>query len=229
MELFGSNKLSLAQILDPAIRLAEDGYPVGEITGNQWTSSERLLQTASPNGGEMLLPSGRAPQAGDVMRMPFLAQTMRDLAANGKQGFYNGRIGEEIVKVLTQLGGYMTMQDLQEHTSTQVTPISINYRGVDIFECPPNGQGITALLALNILEGFDVSKLEHNSTEHLHLVIESLRLAFADTRFYVSDPAFVPIPVEGMLDKSYAAERRRLISMNAAIPKIVCASTLLLR
>lgn len=220
MELFGSKRLRLSQILEPAIRLAEDGYPVGQIIGNDWARSERLIQTASPNGGEMLL-NGRAPREGEIMRMPYLAQTFRELATSGKDGFYNGRIGEEIVKVVRQMGGIMSMEDLRVHKSTRDSVISTNYRGVDIFEMPPNGQGITALLALNILEGFDLSSLKHNSAQHLHYVIESLRLAFSDTRYFVADPAFVPIPVHGMLEKGYANERRKLINPNVAIPNIV--------
>lgn len=212
--------MTLSEILEPAIRLAEDGYPVGQITAHAWEKSERLIQTASPNGGEMLL-DGKAPREGEIMKMPYLAQTFRELASGGKEAFYNGRIGQEIVKVITELGGVMTMDDLNAHKTTQDAVISTNYRGVDIYEMPPNGQGITALLALNILEGFDVSSLEHNSAQHLHYVIESLRLAFADARFYVADPAFVSIPVEGLLDKKYADERRKLISPNLAIPYVV--------
>lgn len=193
---------------------------MGQIIGNDWARSERLIQTASPNGGEMLL-NGRAPREGEIMRMPYLAQTFRELATSGKDGFYNGRIGEEIVKVVRQMGGIMSMEDLRVHTSTRDSVISTNYRGVDIFEMPPNGQGITALLALNILEGFDLSSLKHNSAQHLHYVIESLRLAFSDTRYFVADPAFVPIPVHGMLEKGYANERRKLINPNVAIPNIV--------
>jgi len=114
----------------------------------------------------------------------------------------------------------MTMEDLKEHVNTQDQVISTNYRGVDVYEMPPNGQGITALLALNILEGFDLASLEHNSAQHLHYVIESLRLAFADTRYFVADPEFVSIPVQGLLSKEYATSRRRLINPNTAIPNI---------
>ncbi|ODM99050.1 putative gamma-glutamyltransferase YwrD [Orchesella cincta] len=219
IDLFGNKTLTLSEILAPAIRLAEDGYPVAEILADSWARSENLIKNASPNGGEMLL-NGAAPKEGEIMKMPYLAQTFRDLAANGKTGFYEGRIGEEIVKVITNLGGNMTMEDLKDHVNTQDTVISTNYRGVDVYEMPPNGQGITALLALNILEGFDLSSLEHNSAQHLHYVIESLRLAFADTRYFVADPEFVSIPVEGLLSKEYAETRRRLINPDTAIPSI---------
>ena len=217
---FGSGKLTLQEILTPAINLAENGYPVEPCTAYYWKNSEQLLRTASPNGDEMLL-NGQAPAEGEVMRMPNLAQTFREVGANGKSAFYEGRIAEEIVKVVADLGGFITLEDLKTHKNTNDEPISVNYRGIDVYEMPPNGQGITALLALNILEGFDLSRLEHNSAEHLHLVIESLRIAFADTLYFVADPEFVSVPVQGLLSKEYAAQRRQLISPGAAAGGIV--------
>ncbi|OXA58616.1 putative gamma-glutamyltransferase YwrD [Folsomia candida] len=219
IELFGSGNLTMAQILEPAIALAEDGYPVGQVTAYYWQRSEQLLRNASPNGGEMLL-NGIAPKEGEIMRMPYLAETFRTLAANGKAGYYEGRIAQAIVDVVNELGGVMTLADLSSHFNTQDVPISVSYRGVDVYEMPPSGQGITALLALNILEGFFLNGLTHNSAQHLHLVIESLRIAFADTRFYVADPEFVSVPVDGMLSKTYADQRRGLISPESAAVNI---------
>lgn len=200
--------------------LAEIGFPVSELCALEWAQGERLLQTASVNGGELLL-NGRAPKAGEIMKMPYLAQTLRELGGYGRDGFYKGRIGQEIVSIIEQTGGLMSLDDLRGHESTQDPVITTNYRGLDIFEMPPNGQGITALLALNILEGFDLSEVEHNSAQHLHYVIESLRLAFADANSFIGDPNFVPsIPIQEMLSKRYAAERRKLINPQTAIPKI---------
>ncbi|KAJ6649889.1 Glutathione hydrolase-like YwrD proenzyme [Pseudolycoriella hygida] len=214
VELFGSQKLTLGEILAPATRMAEEGFPVAPVCAYYWGRSERLLQNAS-NGNEMLL-NGYAPKEGEIMKMPFLAETFRELAANKKNGFYQGRIAQAIVDVIQENGGHMTLSDLQNHVSTQDEPVHVNYRGVDVYEMPPNGQGITALLALNILEGFNLDGMRHNSPEHLHIIIESLRLAFADARFYIADPAFESVPVAGLLSKEYAAERRSLINLQRA-------------
>lgn len=221
VEQFGSGNLSLSQILDPAINLAEKGYPVNVVTAHSWKKAEANLQSASANGGEMLL-NGFAPGEGQIMKMPFLAQTFREIGTKGKAGFYEGKIAESIVEVVRERGGVLAAEDLKAHTNTFDEPIHVNYRGVDVYEIPPNGQGITALLALNILEGFDISSLEHNSSQHLHYVIESLRFAFADTRHYVADPTFVPVPVEGLISKAYAAQRRALINPTQAATTIVC-------
>jgi len=218
---FGCRKLHLDEILSPAIRLAEDGYPVEPITAHNWARGEALLKSASSNGSELLL-NGQAPKEGEIMRMPELAETMRTLARLGKKGFYRGRIAQAIVHVLEKRGGVLSLEDLAEHRNTTDTPIHVNYRGVDVYEMPPNGQGITTLLALNIMEGFKLDGLAHNSAPHLHLVIESLRLAFADTRYYVADPEFVTdIPVKGMLSKEYAETRRALINPKRAATNIV--------
>ncbi|XP_037024635.1 glutathione hydrolase-like YwrD proenzyme [Bradysia coprophila] len=214
VEQFGSGNLTLSEILAPATIMAEEGFPVAQVCAYYWGGSESLLQNAT-NGTEMLL-NGVAPKEGEIMKMPFLAETFRELGANNKTGFYQGRIAQAIVDVINENGGVMNMADLETHVSTQDEPVHVNYRGVDVYEMPPNGQGITALLALNILEGFNLQGLQHNSPDHLHIVIESLRLAFADARFYIADPAFESVPVAGLLSKDYAAERRRLISLQRA-------------
>lgn len=180
VEKFGSASLSLAQILQPAIDLAENGFPVAPVSARAWASGLAQLRTG-PHANEMLL-NGRPPRAGEVLRLPTLAKTFRQLAQHGKKGFYEGRIAESIVSIVTQLGGVLTLDDLKRHCSTFDDPIKVNYRGVDIYEIPPNGQGITALMALNILKGYDIANLPLHSSEHLHLMIESLRLSFADTR-----------------------------------------------
>lgn len=172
-----------------------------------------------------MLLNGVAPREGEIMKMPFLAETFRELGANKKTGFYQGRIAQAIVDVIQENGGHMSLRDLESHVNTQDEPVHVNYRGVDVYEMPPNGQGITALLALNILEGFTLEGMQHNSPEHLHVVIESLRLAFADSRFHVADPAFDSVPVTGLLSKNYATERRKLINLQRAATDIVCLNS----
>ncbi|MBV6451120.1 MAG: Glutathione hydrolase-like YwrD proenzyme [Anaerolineales bacterium] len=207
--------LSMTEILAPAIRLAEEGFPVAPITSHFWQRGvERQLKSA-PNGHELTI-GGRGPNAGEIFRNLGLARTFKTIAAGGSSAFYQGEIAESIVSVLNEAGGCLSLDDLASHTSTWEEPISVDYRGYRVYECPPNGQGITALIALNILEGFDLSESKPLSVERLHLMIESLRLAFADARWYVSDPAFSNIPIQELLSKSYAAERRKLINTQHA-------------
>lgn len=181
-----------------------------------------------------MLRNGVPPRAGELQKLPTLAKTFRKLAEHGKAGFYEGEVARAIVDVVSQLGGIMSLEDLKSHKSTFEQPVHVNYRGVDVYEMPPNGQGITALMALRFLEGFDISKLPFHSTEHLHLLIESLRFAFADARAYVqsfcppralflillvrfvADPAFSPVPVAQMLSEEYSTRRRALYNPLAA-------------
>jgi gamma-glutamyltranspeptidase/glutathione hydrolase len=200
----------MTDILVPAIKLAEEGFPVAPLTSWFWKrGAGRQLQSA-PNGHELTL-DGRGPEPGEIFRNPGLARTFNAIAGGGRQAFYEGEIAASIVTVLKQVGGRMTESDLSEHVSTWETPISVTYRGLRVYECPPNGQGLAALLALNILDGFDLAPFASLSTERLHLVIEALRLAFADAHWYVADPAFNDIPLVGLLSKQYADERRKLI------------------
>lgn len=213
VERFG--RLPLDAILSPAIRLADEGFPVAPITAHAWQhGAERQLRSAL--GGQELTIDGRGPRPGEVFRNPGLARTLRTIAEGGKAAFYRGPIGAAIVAAVREAGGCMTEDDLAAHTAEWVEPIGTEYHGVHIWECPPNGQGLTALLALNILEEFYLSELPPNSSARLHLEIEALRLAFADTRRYVTDPAFSAIPHAGLLDKAYASERRLLIDPRRA-------------
>ena len=212
VERFGT--MELGEVLGPALELAEGGFPVSPVTARAWgLGAQRLL--SGPHGGEMLL-GGRAPRAGELMRNPTLARTMRELAEHGRAGFYEGRVAEAIVDLLGSFGGFMSLEDLRRHRSTFPDPISVNYRGLDVYEIPPNGQGITALIALNILEGFDVARYPHSSAGHLHALIEAMRIAFADTRWYVADPDVVHVPVEELISKRYAEERRGLLDPGRA-------------
>ncbi|NVM27036.1 MAG: gamma-glutamyltransferase [Desulfobacterales bacterium] len=207
--------MSLAQVLAPAIELAENGFPVTEIIGHSWKKSIAKLQS-NASAARTYLIDGRAPELGEIFKQPDLARTFKRIAMGGHDVFYKGEIAEAIAACSQENGGLITMRDLNAHTSTWVTPISTNYRGYDVYECPPNGQGLVALLALNILEGYDLQSLRHNSPDYLHLLIEAMKLAFADADKYVADPDFVDIPLEGLLSKSYAEQRRRLIDTNKA-------------
>ena len=202
-------RLPISQVLTPAIRLAEEGFPVSPITSYFWERSAKRL--CDVPGGIELTINGRAPRAGEIFRNPGLARTLHTIVEGGKSAFYQGMIAEAIASVIQQTGGCLTVEDLAAHTSTWEQPISTTYRHVRVWECPPNGQGLAALLALNLLEGYDIGSMHPHSTQRLHLMIEAMRLAFADTRWYVADPLFNPAPLEWLLSKDYAAERRMLI------------------
>ena len=208
-------RLSMKDILAPAIRLAEEGFPVTPITAYFWGRGvERQLRHAQ--GGLELTIEGRAPRPGEVFRNPGLRRTLQAVAEGGKRAFYQGAIAEAIAATVKAAGGCLTGEDLAEHESNWDQPISTTYRGLRVWECPPNGQGLAALIGLNILEGFDLAALVPLSAERLHLEIEAMRLAFADTGWYVADPAFNPAPLEALLSKDYADERRRSIDPRSA-------------
>jgi gamma-glutamyltranspeptidase / glutathione hydrolase len=208
-------RLSMSRILAPAIRLAETGFPVAPLTALSWQA--QMVETFNMAfGGKELTVQGRPPKPGELFRNPGLARSLRVVAEGGKPAFYEGAIAEAIARTVQAAGGCLEISDLAAHQSTWETPISVTYRGVRIWECPPNGQGLAALLALNILEGFDLAAMDALSAARLHLEIEAMRLAFADTRWYIADPAFDPIPVLELLSKDYAASRRALIDPERA-------------
>jgi gamma-glutamyltranspeptidase/glutathione hydrolase len=206
--------LPMATILAPALRLAEEGFPVGEWSAHGWQGGLALLH-ASPGGRELEI-GGRAPRAGETFRNPTLAHTFRALGAGGKDAYYRGEIGRAVAAAVQAAGGAMTEEDLRAHESTWEEPISTTYRGARVWECPPNGQGITALLALNILEGFELRGQDPLGADRWHLLIEAMRLAFADTRWYVADPRVSKVPVAELLSKEYAAKRRALLDPRTA-------------
>ncbi len=214
VERFG--RLPLADVLAPAIRLAEEGFPVAPLTAYFWERGAARQLAQAPNGRELTL-HGRAPGAGEIFRNPGLARALRRVAASGAEAFYRGEIARSIVEVVQSAGGCLSLDDLAAHRAEWTQPISTVYRGYRVWECPPNGQGMTALLALNILEGFDLASLPPLSAERLHLLAESLRLAFADARWYVADPHSNPAPLEALLSKEYAARRRALLNPQRAV------------
>ena len=218
-------KLSMVQVLAPAIRLAEEGFPVSPLSARSWRSAAENVLASSPNGLELTL-HGRGPADGELFRNPALAQTFRQVAEGGKEAFYQGAIAEKILDTLQKAGGCMSEDDLATHQCTWELPISTIYRDWRIWECPPNGQGLTALIALNILEGFDLSALPALSTQRLHIEIEAMRLAFADTRRYIADPEHTSIPVDELLSKAYAAQRRKEILLERANPAIQAGNPL---
>ncbi len=209
-------RMPLAEVLAPAIDIAEQGFVMTPVIARGWAGQAELLASKGPAGQDMLL-NGAAPRAGEVWTNPRIARVMREVADGGPDAFYRGTPAARIVEALESHGGVMTLDDLAEHRSTFDDPISTTYRRHRVWECPPNGQGVTTLMALNILEGFELGELDSRSPDALHLIIESLRLAFADARVLVADPAQVDVPVDDMLSKSYAAKRRALICADEAI------------
>ena len=208
VEKYGTMKL--ADLLAPAIAYAESGFPVMEKTAEDWLVEVSKLeknQAASSN----YLVNGKAPRAGEIFRQKNLANTLRILARGGRDAFYKGEIARAIADYCQKNGGFISMADLAAHRSDWVEPISTTYRGYTVYEIPPNGQGLTALLALNILEGFDLKTMSAQPDLYYHTLIEATKLAFADRNRYIADPAFAKVPVAELLSKEYAAKRRSLI------------------
>jgi gamma-glutamyltranspeptidase/glutathione hydrolase len=211
--------MSLAQVLQPAIQYAENGFPVSEIIASDWQHSVDLLKK-HPAAVRTYLIDGRAPRTGEIFSQPDLARTLKTVASFGSDAFYRGEIAEKIVASLRELGGLLTGEDFAEHRSTWVKPVSSTYRGIRLYELPPNGQGIATLEMLNILEGFDLRSLGHNSAEYLHLLIEAKKLAFADRDAYYSDPDKIEVPVERLISKEYADKQRKRIDPDKAAKSV---------
>lgn len=205
--------MPMSSILAPAIRLAEEGYPVSPIAANSWAhGAQNELRL---NGGLELTIEGRAPRAGEIFRNPGLARTFRTVADGGPDAFYRGDIARCVAETVQKAGGAMTVEDLASHRATWDSPISTLYHGVRVWECPPNGQGLTALLALNLLSELPIHPALGG--DRMHLQIEAMRLAFADAAQYIADPTMSDVPLAGLLSPSYAAERRSLIDPSRAM------------
>src|SRR6188472_1918064 len=215
-------KLKLSDDLAPAIRYAEEGFPVTDLIAYYWAFGPRLykglpgafIETYTLDG------KGRTPGKGDIFKNPDLARTLRLIGEKGRDAFYKGEIADKIDAFMRANGGFLRKTDFEKHTSTWVEPVSVNYRGYDVFELPPNGQGIAALQILNILEGFDLRAMGRNSPESLHTMIEAKKIAWADRAKFYADPAFAQVPLAGLLSKSYAAERRKLIDPDHAAKQV---------
>jgi len=210
-------KLTMEQILSPTIKYAENGFPVTELVAYYMGRSVEVLGSKYPNVLETYTVDGKnAPKKGDIFKNPFLANTYRKIAKGGRDAFYTGEIAHAIADFMKSQGGFLSYDDLSSHHSEWVEPVSTNYRGYDVWELPPNGQGIAALEMLNILEGYDFSKIPFGSSKHIHLFTEAKQLAFEDRARYYADMQFAKVPVQQLISKSYAEQRRKLINENKA-------------
>ena len=209
-------KLPMKDILAPAIRYAEEGFPVTEVIAFYWDLGGQRLKD-EPGFAATYLPNGRAPRKGQIFRNPDLARTYALLAKKGRDAFYRGEIARTIDEFSKRIGGYLRYEDMAAHASTWVEPVSTTYRGYEVWELPPNGQGIAALQMLNILEGYDIAAMGFGSADYLHVLTESKKLAFDDRARFYADPDFVDIPVDELISKEYAARRRALIDMELSL------------
>ncbi len=212
-------KLPFEQLFAPAIRYAEEGFPVSPVTAAAWQRAESIyLPLDKPEFQpfkQVFFPNDRSPQAGEIWASQFHAETLKEIATSGGESFYRGELAQAIANFAADTGGLLTTTDLANHQPEWVEPISTQYRHLRVWEIPPNTQGIAALMALNILEGFDLSKYPRDSVESYHLQIEAMKLAFADLHYHVADRDYMKVEIEHLLDKTYAAKRRVLIQKQA--------------
>jgi gamma-glutamyltranspeptidase/glutathione hydrolase len=212
-DMFGI--LPMKDILQPAINYAREGFPVTELIA--WSLKQGTDKLKDyPNIREVYMPDGKPPVKGQIFRNPLLANTLEKIAKGGRNEFYRGTIARDIDAFMKKQGGFLSYDDLARHHSEWIEPVSTTYRGYEVWELPPNGQGIAALQILNILEGYDIEKMGFGSAEYIHVFTEAKKLAFEDRAHYYADPVFAQIPVDQLISKKYAAERRKLIDMNKA-------------
>ena len=215
-ELHGRfGRLPMDRILAPAIEYAREGFPVTEVIAAAWSAGAQNLREW-PGFAEVYLPGGRAPAKGEIFRNPLLANTLEAIARDGRDVFYKGHIARAIDAYMSRVGGFLSYDDLAAHTSEWVDPVSTTYRGYTVWELPPNGQGIAALQMLNILEAYDIAAMGFGTAEYLHLLTEAKKLAFEDRAKFYADPDFNDIPVDRLISKEYANERRALIDLDRA-------------
>lgn len=214
VEQYGS--LKLGDLFEDAIYYAENGFPVTEVIAGEWQNAKDVLLSHT-SASKSYLIDGKAPKPGQVFKNKDLAQTYRKIAREGIDIFYEGEICKAIVDFSHQNNGLFSFEDFKAHTTSWVEPISTDYRGYTIYELPPNGQGITALEMLNILEGYDIANLGHNSSDYLHLLIEAKKIAFSDRDYFITDPEFEDIPVGRLLSEEYAKEWRKKIDVQKAM------------
>ena len=199
-------EMSLAEVLKPAIDYAINGFGVSKLISESWKNNVGKL-LYRPSGGEFL-PDGRAPDHGDIVTLPELGRSLQIIAEGGSESFYRGDLGKKIVSFINSEGGWITEDDMYDHKSDWDEPIKTNYRGIDVWECPPNGQGIAALIALNISENFDLPFMGYQSTDRYHFLIESMRLGYMDALQYVADPRVSDVPISALISKEYAKKRK---------------------
>lgn len=213
-------RFGLDRALQPAIHYAEHGFPVAPRVGYDWSLAVEKLQK-DRGATRHYLVNGRAPKEGDVVKLPALAATLKAIACGGAQAFYQGAIADDIAATVKARGGFLAASDLAAHRGEEATPIETRYRDLDVVELPPNGQGLTALVLLNILEHFDLATLDPAGPERFHIALEAARLAFAVRDTHIADPAFMPTSVESLLDKGFAARLAKLIDRErrSALPK----------
>ncbi len=210
---FGS--LPMATILNPAIKYARKGFPVTELIAYYLERSARILGEY-PNFKETYMPNGKMPVKGEIFKNPDLANTYERIAKGGRDAFYKGEIAKTIASYIKEQGGFLSYDDLASHVSEWVEPVSTNYRGYDVWELPPNGQGIAALQILNILELFDITSMGFGSADYLHHFIEAKKIAYEDRAHYYADMQVADVPLESLISKKYAAQRRQLLDPNRA-------------
>ena len=216
-EKFG--KLPMERILEPAIHYAREGFPVTQVISSAWAGGGGPRED-QPNFASTFLPHGKAPSEGEIFRNPDLAGTLEQIAKGGREVFYKGEIAQKIDAFCQHAGCFLRYRDLMEHTSTWVDPVSVNYRGYDVWELPPNGQGIAVLQMLNILEAFDLRSMGHNSADYLHHLVEAKKIAFEDRAKFYADPDFSKIPVAELISEEYAKKRRELLDPERASSQI---------
>lgn len=215
-ELHGRyGRLPMSQVLAPAIRYAEEGFPVSEIIAWLWSNNART-RAEYPGFTDTFLPEGKAPAKGEIFRNPALARTYRLVADEGRDAFYEGEVAEKLGDFMAANGGFLSYDDMASHASEWVDPVSSSYRGYDVYELPPNTQGIAALQLLNILEGFDLAAMGFGSPEYVHTFVEAKKIVYEDRARYYADPAFADVPIDRLVSKEYANERRQLIDATRA-------------
>ena len=208
-------KLPMKVVLAPAIDYAQKGFPVTELISFYMSGAGRRFKE-EPNFADTYMPHGHTPLKGEIFKNPRLAYTLQLIADEGRKAFYKGEIAEKIAAHMKEIGGFLSLEDLKNHKSEWVDPVSTNYRGYDVWELPPNGQGIAALQMLNILEAYDLASMGFGTAEYIHTFIEAKKLAFEDRAKFYADPAFNKIPVDQLISKSYGKERRKLINPKRA-------------
>ena len=218
LERFGT--LTLAEALEPAIRIAEDGFPVSPVIAEQWAEQLDVLERDAGATATYLVDGERAPEAGEWFRNPDMARVYREIAARGIGHMYGGELGTRIANHVRSLGGFLTPEDMANHEIEWVDPVSVPYRGYRLWELPPNGQGIAALEMLRILEPYDLAAMGHNSAQYLHHLIEAKKLAYADLERYVGDAEHLQVPPERLLADDFIADRRALLDPGRAAERI---------